>query len=216
MRVWAFIDGFNMWHALCDVKKRGQRQRPPVNLEHLKWLDLRALANRLVMGPERLQRVLYFSAYAKHRAQSYARHELYTGALKLHGVGPIMGRFKQKDVRCHGACGGLYKTHEEKETDVNIAIHMLYGAVMDQYDVGLLFTADSDLVPAVQMVREKAPLVQIRMVTPPGRIESVALKAVAGSGVSHTLSQAQLAASRLPDSLTDGAGAFACPPKFLR
>lgn len=40
----------------------------------------------------------------------------------------------------------------EKQTDVWVAADMLNGAFKNEYDVAILLTADSDLVPAVEMV----------------------------------------------------------------
>jgi uncharacterized LabA/DUF88 family protein len=44
-------------------------------------------------------------------------------------------------------------THEEKQTDVNVAIHAVAGAYEDRYDVAMIVTGDTDLVPAMKMVR---------------------------------------------------------------
>jgi hypothetical protein len=59
--------------------------------------------------------------------------------------------------------------HEETESDVNIAIHMLDKAHRDQYDEALLLTADTDLTPAIRMVRDRYRQKSIIAVLPPGR-----------------------------------------------
>lgn len=59
-----------------------------------------------------------------------------------------------------------FQTFEEKETDVNIAIHMLKLAAQDRYDMALLFSGDSDLIPAVNAVKEFAPHKKIKVVIP--------------------------------------------------
>ena len=41
----------------------------------------------------------------------------------------------------------------EKQTDVWIASEMVSGAARDEYDIAILLTADSDLVPSVEFVR---------------------------------------------------------------
>jgi hypothetical protein len=52
------VDGFNLYHALHDL-----------NRPRLKWLSLHALAQKLIPNrSERLVGVVYFSAYASHRA----------------------------------------------------------------------------------------------------------------------------------------------------
>ena len=46
---------------------------------------------------------------------------------------------------------------EEKRTDVNIAVFMLDDAYRDMCDQFVIFSSDSDLVPAVNMVRLRFP-----------------------------------------------------------
>lgn len=65
-RVIVYVDGFNLYHAIDDLK------RP-----HLKWLDLRALAESLLRKDETLKSVKYFSAYATWMPDRYARHRDY-------------------------------------------------------------------------------------------------------------------------------------------
>ena len=73
---------------------------------------------------QRVVRVFYFSAYATWIPAAYARHRVYVAALESVGVTPIMGNFKQKTRSCN-SCGASWLTHEEKETDVSIALNML-------------------------------------------------------------------------------------------
>lgn len=51
----------------------------------------------------------------------------------------------------------IFQTYEEKETDVNIAIHILKWAFQDEYDTAYVLSADSDISPAVSMCREIFP-----------------------------------------------------------
>ncbi len=67
-----------------------------------------------------------------------------------------MGVFKAKDRACRN-CESAWTDHEEKETDVNIALHLLRDAHQDRFDRALLISGDSDLVPAVRMVRALFP-----------------------------------------------------------
>jgi hypothetical protein len=65
--------------------------------------------------------VYYFSAYAVWQPRKVGRHIAYVKALRAVGVTVVLGQFKQKDRRCP-ACNHTWVGHEEKETDVNIAI----------------------------------------------------------------------------------------------
>ena len=68
-RVIVYIDGFNLYHAIDDLGK-----------PHLKWLDLRALAESLLRADEQVKLVRYFSAYATWMPARYARHREYVAA----------------------------------------------------------------------------------------------------------------------------------------
>jgi len=151
-----YIDGFNVYHALLgfgDAK--------------VEWLDLASLCGRLISPKtEQIKAIKYFSAYAHWRPQSMARHQEYIRALEATGVIPILGHFKNKHRKCL-SCGDTWIAHEEKETDVNIGITMLNDAYRNNYERAYLITRDSDLMPAVKMIRAEFPKKEIVLVAPP-------------------------------------------------
>jgi uncharacterized LabA/DUF88 family protein len=156
-RVSVYIDGFNLYHALDELREN-----------HLKWLDLWALSETLVRPGERVREVKYFSAYAKWREASYRRHQRYVAALQSRGIIFVEGHFKLKSARCK-SCGTTYRTHEEKETDVNIGVHLMADALKGRFDRALVVSADTDLNQAVALVRSEAPGKRVDMIAPPGR-----------------------------------------------
>jgi hypothetical protein len=141
MRVACYIDGFNLYHSLDDLKK-----------PHLKWLDLWALAKSLCRHGETLEKVAYFSAYATWRPDAYARHRQYVAALKSSGVECHMARFSEQHARCH-KCGATWKRHEEKETDVHFSLTFLEDAIDDIFDRAIIISADGDHIPAVRKIK---------------------------------------------------------------
>lgn len=157
-RTIAYIDGFNLYHAIDDLRE-----------PHLKWVDLWALSETLLRRDQQLAAVKYFTAYATWRPGSYRRHQRYVAALEARGVTPVIGRFKAKSVRCHASCGQTYVTHEEKETDVNIGVHLMADALQDRFDRALVISADTDLNSAVALTRAEAAGKRIDLVAPPGR-----------------------------------------------
>lgn len=185
-RTIVYIDGFNLYHALDDMGE-----------DHLKWLDLWALSEKLLRGDQQLVAVKYFTAYATWRPSSYRRHQRYVAALEARGVTPVIGRFKLKTVRCHAKCRQTYTTHEEKETDVNIGVHLVADALRDRYDRALVISADTDLNSAVALARIEAPMKRIDLVAPPGRMgrNSVALFEVTKGRVRSSLLPQQIAKS---------------------
>jgi hypothetical protein len=92
-RVSFLIDGFNVYHSISEAMKDEGGS--------MKWLDYFSLCQSYlsVFGREaRLERVIYFSAYATHLQQTHPdvilRHRRYVHALRSTGVEPVMGRFK--------------------------------------------------------------------------------------------------------------------------
>jgi uncharacterized LabA/DUF88 family protein len=151
-----YVDGFNLYHALARFKD-----------ERVKWLDLRALSQRLILPKtEEIKAINYFSAYADWLPGPKSRHEEYVKALTAYGVQCILGHFKSKDRRCK-SCGAAWVAHEEKETDVSIGIAMLNDAYKGIYEKAYLVTRDSDLLPAIRMVRAEFPSKKIVAIAPP-------------------------------------------------
>lgn len=74
-RIIAYVDGFNLYHAIHDLS------RPA-----LKWLDLWALTASLARQGETVTEVNYFSAYATWRPDAHQRHIEYVKALEQAGV----------------------------------------------------------------------------------------------------------------------------------
>lgn len=193
MRVAAYIDGYNLYHAIV-------RFREP----HLKWLDLDALCQVFVPRVTgTLVAVNYFSAYADWLAPQKARHETYVKALQATGVNVHLGNFKVKDRKCP-SCNHRYTGHEEKETDVHLALSLLNDAYQDQYDRALIVTRDSDLVPAARLTKQFFPNKQIMVVAPPhlGHSNDM-LKVCDGK---HKIQRKHLSQCLLPATLTDADG----------
>ncbi len=163
-KVVAFIDGFNLYHALDHFKQGPDHHR----FRKYKWLNLRKLASMFVFGKDTLDEVLYFTTIAAWDAGKAARHKLYIRALENEGVRVIYGEFKRKMKHCR-LCGGHFPSVEEKQTDVNIALYLLVRAIQERYDKAIIFSGDTDLLPAVKMVRGVYPAKQIGLVIPIGR-----------------------------------------------
>ncbi|MDQ7836427.1 MAG: NYN domain-containing protein [Humidesulfovibrio sp.] len=159
-RVVAFVDGFNMYHSLQSN-----------GLKRFKWVDYRSLAMKFIAPTvDDLTSVFYFSALAKWDTEKMEKHKTYMKALRWAGVEPILGNFKTVERKCQATCHQKYQTFEEKETDVNIAIYVVKMALQDEYDKALLFSADSDLIPAINTVQKVMPHKTIKVVFPFNRV----------------------------------------------
>jgi uncharacterized LabA/DUF88 family protein len=158
-RVVAYVDGFNLYYGL----KAGYGRK-------YHWLDLQLLARSLLRPGQELRAVHYFTARAYGDSAGEGRQATYLDALASHSakVRLVEGRFQEKPQGCL-SCGARWITYEEKETDVNIAIAMLEGAVRDEYDSAILISGDSDLRPAVAAVKRICPEKRIIAAFPPRR-----------------------------------------------
>ncbi len=160
-RVYCFVDGFNLFHAIDDLRPKNNR---------LKWLDLAKLTEAFIMpSAEELKAVYYFSAYPTWLPESHKIHKKYVKALQAVGVIPVMGRFKEKKRFCKAVCRKHWISHEEKESDVNLALYMLHHAHLRNYDKAIIITADSDLCPIINLLRSSFPDKETLILTPPNR-----------------------------------------------
>jgi len=98
----------------------------------------------------------------------------------------IEGKFLRKQIVCRvQACTLKRQTFmrpEEKRTDVNIAVHMLDDAYQGLADRLILVSGDSDLVPAINFVKQRAPTCEIVVYVPnndPRRGAAVELRSAA-------------------------------------
>lgn len=192
-RIICFVDGFNLYHALNDLHQ-----------PHLKWLDLQLLFSRLTRSTSQLiTQIFFFSAYPTWKLDSLQRHRLYVKALSSHGVTPILGQFKNKAKKCL-KCHAEWISHEEKETDVNLALAMLDLAYKNRYDHAFLLSRDSDLAPAVRKVKENFPDKKITILAPYNYRHSSEL--LQASDHHKTINLHHISTSLFPKKIYDAGG----------
>ena len=195
-RVMVYVDGFNLYYGL----KAG-------GFDRYYWLDLKRLAVEFLgplqkrLGPgQKLSGVKYFTARVSEPADKRRRQQTFLEALTAHaGVVPVEGHFLPKTVSCF-TCGRQWPDHEEKMTDVNIATQMLTDAFQKNFDVAVVVSGDSDLVPPIRAIKELFPALKVAVVFPPNRDRSHHLRQTAH--LHFTITEAMLAASQLPDEVT--------------
>ena len=198
-RIAFFVDGFNVYHALLEN---------PAYVK-CKWLNLVKLAECFVGRNDNLVKVFYFTAYTTWNPDKVTRHQIYVKALQHAGVEVVLGMFKYKQKRCRN-CNTLYDTHEEKETDVNIATMLFKTAVQDLYDSAVIVTGDSDLVPAVKAVKSVFPTKKIGVMIPIGRSAEDLKK---NCDFRFKMKERHLQTSQFPDVIDLGGGVKLERPK---
>lgn len=193
MNVICYIDGFNLYHGL---RSKGWRKHY--------WLDLWALAERFLLQGQTLVEVVYCTTLIKGDPDGQKRQLTFIDALQAHrpGIKVVYGHYLAKQMRCF-TCNSAYTRHEEKMTDVNIACHILTDAMDDRFEVALVLSGDSDLVPPVQMVRRRWPQKRVIAVFPPERYSDALKRACHG----HTwVGEEKLRRSQLPVVVRTAAG----------
>ena len=186
VRVMFFIDGFNVYHSLKNHYRK------------YLWLNYKAFAHRFITKKQILSGVFYFTAKALWLPDSVKRHEMLISALENVEVKTVLGRYKKKDRWCGADCKKHYTSHEEKRTDVNIALYLYHQAHLNSYDRGVLVSADTDLIPAIRMVKEVFPKKEIVVLFPIGR-SSAELRQVAD--FIWKTREKQLNSSQFPDEI---------------
>jgi hypothetical protein len=116
-----------------------------------------------------------------------------------------MAHFKDKYRSCH-RCGHNWKAHEEKETDLRIALAILEDGYDDLYDRAIVVSADSDLVPVMEHARTRFVDKTYYVATPPGQFSAARSLTRTGHGY-FEIRPPRIANCLLPEQVTDANGA---------
>lgn len=219
MRTIIYIDGFNLYFRMLA-------KRPAY-----KWLNVKALAERLLSTSNNVIGVKYYTARVSGRTDPHApgRQQVYLDALgTVPEVSIHMGSFlltekfaglvTPPDFRPNLTVPQpwpnvvkVFKT-EEKGSDVNLASHLLLDAFQQNFDVAAVLSNDSDLVEPIRIVTQvlKKPVGLLSPVNNP----TLELKRV--SSFIRRIHVADLAACQFPDPINRADGSnTAKPPAWV-
>ena len=198
-RVIAYVDGFNLYFGL---KSKGWRR--------YYWLNIQVLAQNLLKPNQKLLLTKYFTARIAGPPDKEKRQSTYIEALEtLTRFQIFYGKYQLNPRQC-SQCGFQDEVPNEKMTDVNIAVEILKDAYQDEFDIALLISADSDLVPPVKAVRELFSSKRVVVASPPGRYCASLANSASNSFV---ISRRNIAKSLLPEEIEKADGyVLRCPP----
>jgi uncharacterized LabA/DUF88 family protein len=202
-----FVDGFNLYHSIDSEKMR-----------RYKWLNLRALGEQFITATETLCEVNYFTAYSWN-PEKKRRHRIYTAICEAAGCKVILGRFQVKDrvslCRCRklcipphtpkprAVCGKTFQSHEEKLTDVNIAVSILKTCFRGDRGSIYLLSGDNDLIPALEAAKELSRNLKIRVLLPPNARAKNLMETCNRHGFQYmTISELHLQRALFPDTVS--------------
>ena len=197
-RVVVYVDGFNLYFGMLDA-----------GFDYCKWLNLKLLVENLLQQNQQLIEVNYFTSRVSNNPDKQKRQNTYIEALESIGVKIHFGNYQSDKIECK-RCKHIWSTYNEKMTDVNIATQILIDAYQDKYDMAMLISGDSDLVPPIKAVHEIFKNKRVFVAFPPKRHnQSVAIVAKG----SFTIGRKKLVDSQFTNSAQKKDGFILNKPK---
>ena len=194
-RVTTYVDGFNLYYGLRSK-----------NWQRYYWLDLHRLAENLLLPNQELAVVRYFTAVVFAEADDPdkpLRQKTYLEALSTLSDVHVHYGYHVSTRRSCPFCGSVWRTYEEKATDVNISVELLGDAQDDKFDTAIIISGDGDLAGPVSAIRIRYPAKRVVVAFPPGRASDGLRNAATAA---FTIGRSVLRDSQLPNQVTKADG----------
>ena len=169
-RVIVYIDGFNLYFGMMNS-----------GFTDCRWLNLNQLAKKLLREDQELVKVKYFTSRINNSPEKQKRQSNYIDALESLEVEIRYGNYQDNLEECI-RCGHSWKKSKEKMTDVNIATSILVDAFNDEFDMAMLISGDSDLVPPIKSIHSIFQNKRVLVAFPPSR-QNVSMKNVSKGAI---------------------------------
>jgi len=208
-RVSVYVDGLNFYYGL---KRFIQVDN---DWKKFYWIDFVQLFEHYNLKNHVLQKVYYFSTPPLNILKSNRQGKLFEANKLLNGdrFEVVTGKFYEKMQRCP-VCNATFTKPEEKRTDVNISVQMMLDCAMDNTDVLILVSADSDLFPPLEAIKKEYPAKKIRIFFPPKSFSydlSNFIKANKGKIIFLERGKKKFSNSIMPDVVTVGNNSSSIP-----
>jgi len=135
-----YIDGSNLYHKLSSET---------LKFENLKKFNYRGLAEWLARD-RRIVSCRYYVGVIRAKPSDQKGQELRQSQQKL--FSHLTSQSQRFTIR-EGYIMEHKGIHYEKGVDVEMAVDLICGAYDDIYDVAILLSSDTDLIPAIKRVR---------------------------------------------------------------
>ena len=211
-RTIVYIDGFNLYYRVKHTP--------------YKWLNLQKLSEiYLNLEKHDIIKIKYFTALVKGTLEDHfniTRQHIYLRALRtLPNLEIIFGHFKKRQITGISLRyeDGQYieenklssvSKWEEKESDVNIASHIIADAYEDEYDCAVLMSNDTDLKNPLVYVKKRLKK-QIGIISPRRNIH---MELINTCDFRKAITNKGLEQCQFPEKMKDTKGEFYCPPKW--
>ena len=142
-KVIIYVDGFNFYYGL----KKNRKWR------RYYWLDIVKFFEMFMRPNQELVCVKYFSAKPANIDKALRQNAFFQANKENPKFRLILGKYLHKTIQCYN-CGYQISTFEEKESDVRIATQIVNDANNHNCDVAIVVSADSDMIPAIELALE--------------------------------------------------------------
>lgn len=138
-----FIDGSNFYHSSARFVPQGRR------------IDYAALADSLVKHRDCVSKRYYVGLLSDRDGSPKSRRLVDVQRR-------FLGRLGRRDGYVIKAGRMLYRGDRprEKGVDVKLAVDLVVGAIDELFDIAVLVSSDTDLIPAIKYVRHKGKRVE--------------------------------------------------------
>ena len=206
-RVGIYIDGNNLFYGALKLDERRK----------YRWLNPEKLVrevcdNFFINNLAHIEFIKFYTARVSNRSGNLdapRNQQLYFNALKtIKNLQIILGSFQVHEKILPISPLELKKNGkpkiqkvlntEEKGSDVNLGVHLVYDACMDNIDVAIVITNDTDLAEPIRIVADVIGKPVINLC--PHKSVAFSLKKI--RNVKHyTIETSHLAKSQFPDSV---------------
>ncbi len=213
-RVTFYIDGFNFYYG---IKRSASVSKKWGNAY---WIDVVKLCEGFLGTDEILQKVIYFTASPLSTGKN-ARQSAFLNANKAINKNKfevVRGKYLEKNYECP-YCGGHISRPEEKKTDVNISVRMIQDCIHKSTDSIILITADTDLLPPLELIRKDFPKVKLKVMFPPSNHSYDISNTLLGWKSKVVLmknSYKRFENAMMPDDVVDGTKTYSIPTEWKK
>lgn len=191
-KVIVYVDGYNFYYGL---RNGGARWKCTY------WLDVVRFFERMMLDDQELVEVNYYSARPMDDQQAADNQDVLFSANRLNPKFKLhLGRYKKKKIKCQN-CGFKIKTYEEKESDVRVATGMLTDVFTKRCDITIIVSADSDMIPSVEIIKASVPGHPVYLFVPPNQ-KSYALASKCDNTIWLEQYRSRFIQSMLSDEIT--------------
>ncbi|MBU0488755.1 MAG: NYN domain-containing protein [Bacteroidetes bacterium] len=158
-----YYDGFNFYRGIKEV-----------GWKNCYWLDLYKFSQRLISKYDDYEIVAinYFTARPLDEGSRIRQGIWIKANESLHPeIEFHFGKYKPEEVICP-KCSMKIQVPKEKQTDVNIAVNLMFDCMKKNCNASFLISGDNDLLPALKCISKNYSSQKIHIAYPPKRNRS--------------------------------------------